>query len=168
MSGRVLSAFQKTALRAGRPRKRVVPIRDWKYFKGDTVKVMTGKARGEVGVIMALNKQKNTVAIEDVNMARKIRNGKFVKAERAVHYSNVLLLDPESGKPTRVRWEWTEEGEKVFVSPTLTLTSFSTSLLYSIQLSIPRRGMNCCGCGWMVTGENSDEIARHDTDTRPE
>ncbi|GAB5372248.1 hypothetical protein AAMO2058_001648800 [Amorphochlora amoebiformis] len=116
MSGRVLSAFQKTALRAGRPRKRVVPIRDWKYFKGDTVKVMTGKARGEVGVIMALNKQKNTVAIEDVNMARKIRNGKFVKAERAVHYSNVLLLDPESGKPTRVRWEWTEEGEKVRIA----------------------------------------------------
>jgi large subunit ribosomal protein L24 len=93
-----------------------IRIKDWKLFKGDNVMVVGGGHKGEFGMITAVDEYKSTVVVEGVKMRRKIRHGKFVLAEQSMHYSNVLLIDPETKKPTRVKWRYTEEGERVRIA----------------------------------------------------
>lgn len=77
--------------------------------KGDTVKVIAGNNKGDVGRVLVVNPTKMTVLVEGVNLrskavrpSQKHPNGVIVKQEAPVHYSNVMLVDKQ-GKPTRVR-----------------------------------------------------------------
>ncbi|WP_127849298.1 50S ribosomal protein L24 [Lacticaseibacillus hulanensis] len=76
---------------------------------GDKVRVMRGKDAGKEGTVTKILKAKDRVVVEGVNMIKKHvkpsttnPNGGVVDTEAAIHVSNVMLLDPESGKPTRV------------------------------------------------------------------
>lgn len=77
----------------------------------DSVIVLTGKDRGQTGVVSKISQKNNTVTLEGLNTRIKhvkARNGVAgdrVEFAAPIHVSNVALVDPKSGKPTRVRYE---------------------------------------------------------------
>jgi large subunit ribosomal protein L24 len=77
--------------------------------KNDNVMVISGNARGKTGKVLKVYPEKNRVIIEGVNIIKRHsrpsqRNpqGGIVQKEAPIHISNVMLLDPKSGQPTRV------------------------------------------------------------------
>lgn len=86
--------------------------------KGDTVKVIAGNSKGEVGRVLQVTPDKMRILVEGVNMrskavrpSQKHPNGGIIKMEAAVHYSNVMLVD-KNGKATRIRKERVVSGSK--------------------------------------------------------
>lgn len=86
--------------------------------KGDKVKVITGKDKGKEGVILAAYPKQDRVLVEGVNIVKKHvkpnqlnPQGGIVSQEAAIHVSNVMLIDPKSGEPTRVGYK-IENGKK--------------------------------------------------------
>ncbi len=78
-----------------------------KIKKGDTVKVIAGKDKDKEGKVLAVNKEKNTIVVEGINMVTKHtkpsaanQNGGIVKQEGPIDASNVMYL--HKGKATRV------------------------------------------------------------------
>ena len=90
--------------------------------KGDTVVVIAGKDKGKKGTVLKVMPKTNRVLVEGVNMITKHQKptavnpqGGIVNKEASIHISNVMPLDPETGKGTRGRYE-VREGKKVRVS----------------------------------------------------
>ncbi|GKV55106.1 50S ribosomal protein L24 [Sporosarcina sp. NCCP-2222] len=86
--------------------------------KGDKVKVITGKDKGKTGVILSVLPNKERVLVEGVNIVKKHTKpnqanpqGGIVSMEAAIHVSNVMLIDPKSGEPTRVGYKYEEKTE---------------------------------------------------------
>ncbi len=80
--------------------------------KGDKVKVITGKDKGKSGKVLAAFPKKNRVLIEGINMVKKHTKpsninpqGGILNVEAPIHVSNVMLIDPKTGEPTRVGYE---------------------------------------------------------------
>jgi large subunit ribosomal protein L24 len=80
-----------------------------KIKKDDQVKVISGKAKGSEGKVMRVIPEKSTVIIEGLNKAKKHQKpnqkdqkGGIVEKEMPIHVSNVALISPKSGKPTKV------------------------------------------------------------------
>ncbi|RKR80275.1 large subunit ribosomal protein L24 [Mucilaginibacter gracilis] len=80
-----------------------------KIKKGDLVKVIAGDSKGSQGKVIEVLVSKSRVLVEGANMVSKHTkpnaaspNGGIIKQEAALHISNVMLVDPKSGKPTRV------------------------------------------------------------------
>ncbi len=78
-----------------------------KIKKGDMVKVIAGKDKDKEGKVLAVNKEKNTIVVEGINMVTKHtkpsatnQNGGIVKQEGPIDASNVMYL--HKGKATRV------------------------------------------------------------------
>lgn len=80
--------------------------------KGDTVLVISGKDRGVQGKIIDVYPESDKVIVEGVNRikkhtkvgqdARGAKSGGIITTEAPIHVSNVMLVDPEDGKATRV------------------------------------------------------------------
>jgi len=77
--------------------------------KGDQVMVITGESRGQKGRILEVDRDKNRALVEGVNMVSKhtkpnakAPQGGIIKKEASVHISNLMLVDPTTGKPTRI------------------------------------------------------------------
>ena len=75
----------------------------------DTVQVLAGKDKGKNGKVKSINFKTNRVVVEGVNIVKKAikpnqanQQGGIVDMEKAIHISNVALVDPKTGKPTRV------------------------------------------------------------------
>ena len=93
--------------------------------KGDTVLVISGKDKGVTGKVIAAYPDKQRVLVEGVNRikkhtkvgqsARGAKTGGIVTQEAPIHMSNVMLIDPNDDKPTRVRIE-IEDGKRFRVS----------------------------------------------------
>ncbi|MGL5692502.1 MAG: 50S ribosomal protein L24 [Peptostreptococcaceae bacterium] len=90
--------------------------------KGDTVVVIAGKDKGKKGTVVKVMPKANRVLVEGVNVITKHQKpsamnpqGGIINKEAPIHISNVMPLDPETGKGTRVRAE-VKEGKKVRVS----------------------------------------------------
>jgi large subunit ribosomal protein L24 len=80
-----------------------------KIKKGDIVTVMSGESKGKQGRILEILIESNRALVEGVNVVSKhskpnAKNtqGGIVKKEAPVHISNLMLVDPKNGKPTRV------------------------------------------------------------------
>ncbi len=80
-----------------------------KVRKNDTVIVVSGNSRGKTGKVLKLFPGKNRVIVEGVNIMKRHtkpsqRNpqGGIVQKEAPINVSNVMVIDPKSGKPTRV------------------------------------------------------------------
>ncbi len=91
--------------------------------KGDTVMVVAGKERGKRGRVLRVIPEKNRVVVERVNMIKKhqrptqrLRQGGIIEREGSIHLSNVMLLDPTSGKPTRIGMRALSDGKKARVA----------------------------------------------------
>ncbi|MEC0303523.1 50S ribosomal protein L24 [Terribacillus sp. 179-K 1B1 HS] len=90
--------------------------------KGDKVKVITGKDRGKEGTILEAYPKKDRVLVEGVNIVKKHAKpsqdnpqGGILEIEAAIHVSNVMLIDPKTGEPTRVGYE-VKDGKKVRIA----------------------------------------------------
>ncbi|SDI90363.1 MULTISPECIES: 50S ribosomal protein L24 [Alteribacillus] len=90
--------------------------------KGDKVKVITGKDKGQEGVILQAYPSQQRVLVEGVNIVKKHAKpsqenpqGGILNQEAPIHVSNVMPLDPKSGEPTRVGFK-EEDGKKVRIA----------------------------------------------------
>ena len=77
--------------------------------KGDTVYVNAGNDKGKTGKVLSVDPSKDRAIVEGINLVSKHTKpnpkqpqGGIVKQEAGIHVSNLQLIDPESGKPTRV------------------------------------------------------------------
>lgn len=77
--------------------------------KGDSVIVITGESKGQHGKVLEVFVDEKRAIVEGVNMVSKHTKpnaqnpqGGILKKEAPVHISNLLLVDPSSGKPTRI------------------------------------------------------------------
>ncbi len=85
---------------------------------GDTVQVIAGNSKGKTGKIVEVLIKKNRVIVEGVNMIKKhikpsAQNpqGEIREVEGTIHISNVKLVDPSTGKPTRTGRKVNEAGK---------------------------------------------------------
>ncbi len=93
-----------------------------KIKTGDTVRVMRGKDAGKEGKVIKVLFNTDKVIVEGVNMIKKHQKpsntnpkGGIVDKEAAIHVSNVMLLDPETNKPSRIGSDL-KDGKKVRVA----------------------------------------------------
>ena len=91
-----------------------------KLKKGDKVVVIAGKDKGKEGKILLVDRKKNRVIVEGVNMVSKhtkpsAKNpqGGIVKMEAPIHISNLNVVDPKTGKATRIGRKMSSEGTLV-------------------------------------------------------
>ncbi|HEX4682779.1 MAG TPA: 50S ribosomal protein L24 [Gemmatimonadaceae bacterium] len=87
--------------------------------KGDTVRVVRGDDKGKEGKIIRVHTKTGRVTIEGVNIVKKHRRARsaeeqsgIIEMPAPIHASNVMLLDPKSGDPTRTRRQIDEDGTK--------------------------------------------------------
>ena len=91
--------------------------------KNDTVVVLAGEDKGKTGKVLKVLVEKNRALVEGVNMVSKSTKpsaknpqGGIVKQEAPIHISTLSLVDPKSGKATRVGIKVTEDGKKVRIA----------------------------------------------------
>ena len=94
-----------------------------KIRKGDLVTVIAGDSKGQQGKITQVIIKDNRAIVEGVNLVSKHTkpsasnpNGGIIKKEAPIHISNLMLVDPKSGKPTRVGRISNAEGKLVRVA----------------------------------------------------
>ncbi|MEK7133618.1 MAG: 50S ribosomal protein L24 [Patescibacteria group bacterium] len=90
-----------------------------KLKKGDKVIVVAGKSKGQSGSIVRVLPRENMVLLDGVNQVKKHRRpsaqnrkGQIVDKSMPLHASNVMLIDPKSGKPTRIRLTRDAQGKR--------------------------------------------------------
>jgi len=79
--------------------------------KGDLVQVITGTDKGKQGRVLAIDRETNKVRVEKVRLQKRhlkpgraaARTGGILEIEGFIHDSNVMLVDPETNTPSRVR-----------------------------------------------------------------
>lgn len=100
--------------------------------KGDRVRVMRGNDRGKEGTVIRVDREKNRVVVEGVNIRKRHRKpsavdpeGGIVSFEAALSASNVMLIDPGTGAATRVRRQRNADGtaERVSVKSGKTISA---------------------------------------------
>lgn len=90
-----------------------------KIKAGDNVVVIAGKDKGKTGLVKSV--KDGRAIVEGVNMVKKhqkagpLTEAGMVEKEASIDLSNVMIADPESGKPTRVGFK-VEDGKKVRVA----------------------------------------------------
>jgi large subunit ribosomal protein L24 len=91
--------------------------------KGDTVRVMRGEDAGKEGKVLRVYLKTGRVVVEGVNIVKRHRKARRAEEQSAiidfpapVHASNVMLLDPKEGTPTRTRARIDEDGTKERIS----------------------------------------------------
>ena len=97
-----------------------------KIRRDDTVKVISGKDRGKTGKVLRVEPARERVVVEGVNVQKRHRRpigltgqrqeAGVIEVEGSVHVSNVQLLDPKSGDPSRVGIKRTDDGRRVRVA----------------------------------------------------
>ncbi|MCQ2375986.1 MAG: 50S ribosomal protein L24 [Salinivirgaceae bacterium] len=88
--------------------------------KGDNVIVISGESKGQKGKVLSVQVEKQRAIVEGVNMVSKhtrpnAKNtqGGIVKQEAPIHISNLMLIDPATGNPTRTGRRMGENGKLV-------------------------------------------------------
>ena len=109
------SAKKRNRIRHAINRERI----KFRIKKGDTVRVMRGEDKGKEGKVIRVYPKTGRLTIEGVNIVKKHRKSRRADEQSAiidfpapVHASNVMLLDPKSGDPSRIRMRIDEDGTK--------------------------------------------------------
>ena len=115
---------RKTAKKRSRTRHAINSERQrMRITKGDTVRVMRGDDKGKEGKVLRVHPKTGRITIEGVNIVKKHRKARreneqsgIIDFPAPVHASNVMLIDPKSGAPTRVRARIDDDGTKERIS----------------------------------------------------
>ena len=90
---------------------------------GDTVRVVRGDDKGKEGKILRVSRKTGRVVVEGVNIVKRHRRAQraeeqsgIVEFPAPIHASNVMLVDPKSGAPTRTRRRIDDDGTKERIS----------------------------------------------------
>jgi len=88
--------------------------------KGDTVRVIAGDNKGSEGKVLEIRKDKDRAIVEGVNLVKKHTKpnaahpqGGIIEQEAPIHISNLQLIDPKSGQPTRIGRRQNDQGKLV-------------------------------------------------------
>jgi large subunit ribosomal protein L24 len=94
-----------------------------KVRKGDRVRVLSGKDRGKEGTVIRALPSEGKVIVSGVNTAKRhqkptrmTNSGGIIEKDMPIDASNVAVIDPSDGKPTRVGYRFDGDGTKVRVS----------------------------------------------------
>ena len=103
-----------------------------KIRRGDNVRVIAGKDAGKTGKVLRTEPKKSRVFVEGLNLVKRHQRprtlkdvqrasgrqqiGGVIEKEGPLHISNVMLLDPKEGQPTKVGVERGEDGKRVRVT----------------------------------------------------
>jgi large subunit ribosomal protein L24 len=86
--------------------------------RGDTVLVLSGNSRGKKGKVLEVYPVKRKAIVEGINMVTKHLkpsaahpNGGIEKQEAPIHISNLMIVDPSSGDPTRIGRKLNKDGK---------------------------------------------------------
>ncbi len=94
--------------------KRIKKIKGNRLFvrKGDMVIVLSGNDAGKKGKVLKTFPERNRVVIEGVGFMKrhtkpstKVPQGGIIEKERTIHASNVMVIDPKTGQPTRIGYQ---------------------------------------------------------------
>jgi large subunit ribosomal protein L24 len=97
-------------------------VKSWRILKGDKVEVISGRDSGKQGLVKKVVRKDNSVIVEGVNIVKKHvkgskeQQGGIFPVENKIHVSNVQVVDPATGKPTRTAFRFLEDGSKVRVA----------------------------------------------------
>jgi len=90
-----------------------------KIKKGDKVKVITGKSKGQEGIVKVAFPKENRVILEGINMVKKHQkptqanpDGMIIQKEASIHVSNVMIYDAKTKKVSRIGYKLVD-GKKV-------------------------------------------------------
>ena len=92
------------------------------FKTGDKVVVISGKDKGKEGKITTVLRKENKVVVEGVNVVKKHVKpngqsaGSIVEVEAPIHASNVMIIDPKTGKRTRIGHTIDKKGKKIRVA----------------------------------------------------
>ena len=87
--------------------------------KGDNVTIVSGRDKGKSGSVLRVLQDDERLIVQGVNVVKRhmrasqTQAGGIVEKESSIHVSNVSLVDPDSGEPTRVGFRILEDGRKV-------------------------------------------------------
>ena len=90
-----------------------------KIKKGDRVIVVAGKDEGKTGDVLRVDSKKGRALVQGVNLVKRHTRpsprqaGGIVEKEAPIHVSNLALVDPKTGEPTRIGIKFLEDGRRV-------------------------------------------------------
>ena len=91
--------------------------------RGDQVQVVRGDDKGKRGEVIRVYTKKGRITVKGVNIVKRHRKARsaeeqsgIIEMEAPIHVSNVMLIDPKSGEPTRTRMRLDEDGTKERIS----------------------------------------------------
>jgi large subunit ribosomal protein L24 len=93
-----------------------------KIKKGDRVIVTTGRDKGKRGEVRQVIPENGRAIVAGINLVRRHTRqtaqteGGIISKEATIHLSNLAILDPKTGKPTRVGFKVLDDGRKVRVA----------------------------------------------------
>jgi large subunit ribosomal protein L24 len=94
-----------------------------KLKTGDKVIVISGKDKGKQGKILKVLRETNSVIVEGINIVKKHmkprannEQGGIIEKEAPIHASNVMILDPKTGKQTKVKYEINKDNKKIRIA----------------------------------------------------
>jgi large subunit ribosomal protein L24 len=91
--------------------------------RGDQVMIVRGDDKGKRGEVIHVYPKKGRITVKGVNIVKRHRKARtaeeqsgIVEMEAPIHVSNVMLIDPKSGEPTRTKMRLDEDGTKERIS----------------------------------------------------
>ncbi len=109
----------RSAIGTGGHRPRRAPLRKLHVRKGDRVRILRGEHAGQEGVVLRVLLKENRVVVEGLNMRKRHMRptqqnpeGGIISFEAPIHASNVMLIDPSTGDPSRTRRRIDADGRK--------------------------------------------------------
>jgi len=91
--------------------------------RGDQVMVVRGDDKGKRGEVIRVYPKKGRITVKGINIVKKHRKARsaeeqsgIIEMEAPIHVSNVMLIDPKSGEPTRTKMRIDEDGTKERIS----------------------------------------------------
>ncbi len=89
---------------------------------GDLVQVISGAEKGKKGKVIRVNREKQRAVVEKLNIRtkhiKKTREqaGQKIEVEGSIHLSNLMIICPETEKPTHIRYEISQDNKKTRVA----------------------------------------------------
>ncbi|HML12481.1 MAG TPA: 50S ribosomal protein L24 [Xanthobacteraceae bacterium] len=93
-----------------------------KIRKGDNVIVLSGRDRGRRGEVIEVRPTEGRALVRGIHMVKRhqrqsaTQDGGIISKEASIHLSNLAIVDPKDGKPTRVGFKIMPDGKKVRVA----------------------------------------------------